>query len=108
MKHILIVALAILSSGCGFDFGYRRSARDVCRSVGATDDLINFTFTLVRADRDAGFTAYAEIIGGIGGCSGDYGGGCPTNPNVGFGYTLQECILDCSVCSTVIVEEVYP
>ncbi len=75
--------------------------------VGVDDIYIDSIFNGVRADYDGGFSELEEMNGMIAACRGDLGTGCPVNPNIGPNYTLQQCIADCSACSTAIVAEVY-
>lgn len=108
MKRGLCVACLFLATSCGSGVDQDlRSARESCRLLGFDDLTIDFAFRLARADRDAEFTEVESINDAMAGCRGDFGGGCPTNPNLDETFTLQDCVLNCSACMTAVFAEVY-
>jgi hypothetical protein len=77
--------------------------------VGYDDLTIDMLFEMASVERAAGTTEQQAILSYMAGCRGEppFGGGCPANPNIGPDFTLQQCILDCTVCGTAVIREVY-
>ena len=87
--------------------GRSASARSNCRSFGLSGLQIDGLFDVARLDRDAGFTELESFTSGYAGCRGDFGAGCPENPNVFDVTSLNECIFGCTGCLTAVAREVY-
>jgi len=106
LAGVCVVGLAGCGSGGG---GAGLSARATCQAQGLPDYSIDSLFTVVRIDRDAGFSASQELQAIRESCRvGDgFGGGCINNPNVGISITYEECVAACMSCASAVVGEVY-
>jgi len=116
ISRLLLVAVCVPAlAGCGSGVGLEagrptQSARANCREFGLSDAVIDYLYTLARVDFEGGFTIQQAIVGIRARCYGGdaYGGGCVNNPNIGGGFTINECVGGCSACVTAVYDDVYP
>ncbi len=87
--------------------GTIEAAREVCRLWTSDSQSVETFITAARIDRDFGFSEFQEITALFGACAGDFGAGCPTDPNIGPDYTVGQCINECNACSAAVIRAVY-
>ncbi len=90
MKRLLLSCVVLLLAGCGSGLG---NARTTCLGVGWTNAHVDLLIVTARSDRGVGFTEAQTLSAIRQGCS--------------MGTADPLTVLDCVICGSVVVGEVY-
>ena len=91
MARFFVMMVLLLCGGCGIGFG---GPYGTCRGAGFPDNLTGTLISLVRVDRQSGFTESVELGHAIDTCRSSSG----NDPSIEA---------NCAICATAVIRSVY-